>query len=131
MNGLVTGLYAAPLGVLVVGLALRVVRLRIRYRVRIGDGAHGELIRAIRAHGNLIEYAPLALLLLLLAELGHALPVPALHVAGSAILVGRLLHAAALSRTASPSPGRLAGMVLTWGAMLALALSLLARAWPA
>ena len=131
MNGLITGLYAAPIGLLVVGLGLRVVQLRVRYRVGIGDGGHGELARAIRAHGNLIEYAPLALVLLLLTELSHALPGPALHAAGGAIVVGRLLHAAGLSRTAAPSGARLAGMLLTWGATLALALSLLARAWPA
>lgn len=131
MSGLITGLYAAAIGLLVVGLGLRVVQLRRRYRVGIGDGDHRELARAIRAHGNLIEHAPLALVLLLIAELSHALSGPALHAAGAAIVVGRLLHAAGLSRTAAPSHGRLVGMLLTWGAMLALALSLLARPWPA
>jgi uncharacterized protein len=128
MNGLVTGLYAALTALLVVALAARVARLRMRLRVGIGDGGHPELGRAIRAHGNLIENAPLLLLLLLIAELSHALPTGALHAAGTMIVAGRALHAAGLSRSGGTSPGRFAGMLLTWLAFLGLALALVARA---
>ena len=49
------------------------------------------LNRAVRGHGNLIEYAPLFLILMLVAELNH-LPSAYLHFAGAAFLVGRLMH---------------------------------------
>ncbi len=128
MSGLITGLYAALIALLVVALAARVVRLRMRLRIGIGDGGHPELGRAIRAHGNLIEHAPLLLLLLLIAELSHALPAGGLHAAGLVILLGRALHAFGLSRSAGTSPGRFLGTVLTWVAFLGLALALIGRA---
>jgi len=128
MNGLITGLYSALLGLLVVALAARVVRLRRHYRVGIGDGGQPVLARAIRAHGNLIEYAPLLLLLLLIAELSQALTATWLHVAGGLIVVGRALHAFGLSRSAGTSLGRSLGTALTWLALLGLALVLFARA---
>ena len=128
MSGLITGLYAALIALLVVALAARVVRLRIRLRVGIGDGGQPVLARAIRAHGNLIENAPLMLLLLLLAELSQALSATWLHAAGVVIVVGRLLHAAGLTRSGGTSPGRLIGTVLSWIALLGLALALIARA---
>ena len=128
MSGLITGFYAGLIALLAVALAARVVRLRLRHKVGIGDGGIPELARAIRAHGNLIEYAPLVLVLLLIAELGAALPAAWLHVAGAVIVGGRLLHAWGLSRSAGRSPGRFVGTALTWFAILALALVLIARA---
>ena len=49
------------------------------------------LQRAIRAHGNLIEYAPLFLILLLLCEFSN-LNSLYLHVAGIFFFLGRLMH---------------------------------------
>ena len=39
-----------------------------RKKIYLGDGGDPEMIAAIRAHGNLIEFAPLCLLLIYLAE---------------------------------------------------------------
>ena len=64
---LVSALYAALVAILAVLLGLRVVALRQRHRVGIGDGGQPPLARAIRVHGNLVETAPLALLLLQLS----------------------------------------------------------------
>ena len=44
----VTPLYAALLGLIFVGLSVRTIRLRRRYRVGVGDGNHAELQRAAR-----------------------------------------------------------------------------------
>ena len=79
------------------------------------------------AHANAAEHLPIALLLLLLLDLGQT-PPSWLHVFGVLLIVGRVLHAIGLSRTAGPSPGRVLGMVLTWGVMLAMALLLLWKA---
>ena len=43
-------------------LALNVTRIRVTLGVGIGSGESEQLDRAIRAHGNNIEYTPLALL---------------------------------------------------------------------
>jgi uncharacterized membrane protein YecN with MAPEG domain len=125
MEGSVTGLYAGLVALLVVALGGRVVRLRQQHRVGIGDGGQPALARAIRAHGNLIENAPLLLLLLLVAELSHALPAAGLHAAGTVIVLGRALHAFGLSRSAGTSIGRLVGMILTWSVLAALALAVI------
>ena len=128
MHAQITGLYAGLIGLLVVALAARIVRLRMRHRIGIGDGALPVLARAIRAHGNLIEHAPLVLLLLLVAELSGALPAVGLHLAGGVIVAGRALHALGLSRSAGSSPGRFLGTALTWLAIVGLALVLIGRA---
>ncbi len=125
---LVSALYAALLAILAVALGLRVVALRVRHRVGIGDGGNASLARAMRVHGNLVETAPLALLLLLLAELSAAMPAASLHGVGIALLAGRLLHALGLGRSAGASPARFVGMLLSWGPTLVLALALLRRA---
>lgn len=88
----VTALYAALNVLLTVGLGLNVSRLRGKYKVFRGDGGHAELLSAIRAHGNNVEHVPLALILLLVAELCGGQSV-ALHVFGGALFVGRLAHA--------------------------------------
>ena len=52
-------------------LALNVTRIRVKLGVGIGSGESEQLDRAIRAHGNNIEYTPLALLgLAILASTG-------------------------------------------------------------
>lgn len=60
-----TALAAAVLGLLVVVLAARVSVLRVRHKVSLGDGDNRELARAIRAHGNTVEFVPLFLIMLL------------------------------------------------------------------
>lgn len=128
MNGIaVTSLYAAALAVLVVGLLLRVVLLRWRFQVGIGAGERHELGRAIRAHGNAVETIPLALLLMLLVELGPSSSA-ALHGAGATLLVARGAHALGLSRYAGISWGRTLGTILTVGVILFLAGILVGRA---
>jgi uncharacterized protein len=123
----VTGIYAALGALLLLILAVRISLARRAARVGIGDGGNHELVKRIRAHANATEYLPIALLLLLLLDLGQTPPLW-LHVFGVALIVGRVLHAIGLSRTGGPSPGRVLGMVLTWGAMLAMALLLLWKA---
>jgi uncharacterized membrane protein YecN with MAPEG domain len=81
---LVTPLYAALAAAMMIVLSLRVIGARRSRRVAIGDGADEEVARRIRAHGNFAEYAPLALLLILLLELGGA-PAWQLHLLGAAL----------------------------------------------
>mgnify|MGYP002713246440 CR=1 FL=1 len=128
---LITGLYAALLALLALWLAARVVWRRNKARVGIGNGGDQDLAMRRRAHGNLLEYAPLALILLLLLELDH-MTVWVLHLLGIVLVVARLLHAWGLSHSAGTSFGRFAGTLLTWLVMLTMIALLLwqqALAW--
>ena len=116
----VTGFYAALLALLILLLALRVVVLRWRTKTGIGDGGDRGLARAIRTHGNVVEYVPLALVLMLVAELGHAGP-SLLHGCGIALCAARVLHAIGLSRRSGATPERVAGTVGTFTVIAMLA----------
>jgi uncharacterized membrane protein YecN with MAPEG domain len=116
----VTGLYAALCALLVLALALAVIRSRWRTKAGLGDGGDRRLARAIRIHGNAVEYVPLALVLLLVAELNHAGPA-LLHGCGATLVAARVAHAIGLSRTAGVSFGRMLGTVGTFGVVIVLA----------
>lgn len=123
----ITPLYAAVLALLLVGLTFRVVQLRRRHRIGIGDGENRELSKAIRAHGNATETIPIALLLLLLCELS-SFGATFLHGLGIALLVGRGLHAFGISRHSGSSFGRFVGMVITLLAIIVMAVVLVIHA---
>jgi len=116
----ITTLYAALLTILWVALANRVATMRRREKIGIGHGDSRPLRRAIRVHANFSESVPLTVVMMALVEAGGA-PAWGLHAAGAAILLGRLMHAAGLSRTVGLSVGRFGGLALHWGAMFALA----------
>ncbi len=117
-----TLLYAGLSGLLLLALSFQVVGLRRKHRVGLGTGDHPALERAVRVHANFCEYVPIALLLLLVLELGAALPAWLLHALGIMLIVGRVLHAAGLSRSAGTSTGRFVGTLLTWLMILVSAL---------
>jgi uncharacterized membrane protein YecN with MAPEG domain len=119
----ITPLYAGLIGLLYIALAYNVSRLRVGLKIAIGDGGNHKLSRAIRAHANLTENAPIALILLTGIEL-QEFSVIVLHVLGITLVLGRLLHAYGLSRNAGTSFGRASGILLTW--LVILASSLLA-----
>ncbi len=118
---MISALYVALTALLLVLLAVRVSLFRRRNGVGIGDGGHADLARAIRVHANLVEWGWPTLLLLLVAELNRAPPL-LLHAAGLAFIVGRVLHAVGLSSSSGYSFGRFTGILLTWLALIVLAL---------
>lgn len=125
---LVTPLYAALCGLLLLALSLRVVRLRQKLQVSLGDGGQPELQAAIRAQGNFAEYAPMALLLLFLLELTRDAPVWALHLLGAALFLSRAIHAWGVLTSAPrsrPKSGRPIGIVMTFAMLLITAVWLL------
>ena len=77
---------------------------------------------ASRAQGNFAEYAPLALILMALAEIQGLAPI-LLHALGIALLAGRILHAVGLSQTAEDFRFRVTGMALTFGVLGVAALA--------
>jgi|TARA_R110000868_G_scaffold212302_1_gene462259 uncharacterized membrane protein YecN with MAPEG domain len=116
---MIIGYYAGLLGLLLVFLTLRIVRLRWKYKIGIGDGGEHALSKAIRVHSNFIEYVPLALLLIYMVEMQQTSLV-LMHGLGSALFIARVLHVFGLSKTSQTSFGRTVGTILT---LLVLAIS--------
>lgn len=112
-----TAPYFTALGLLAILNSIRVVQLRIKYKVSLGDGGHTDLNRAIRIFGNFMEYVPLGLILIAALEFVQA-PVWYMHICGALLLMGRILHAMGLLGQGS-NPPRVTGMILTY-VMLAL-----------
>ncbi len=121
----ITGIYAALLALLMLWLAMQVIGLRRKYQVGIGHGGQEELARVIRVHANFVEYVPMSLLLLALAENNHALPAWGLYLTGGLLLLSRLMHAWGLGREAGKSFGRFYGTSLNWAVIATLAAALL------
>lgn len=113
----ITLLIASLHVVLMVVLAARVAIFRYNAKIALGDGEDKVMRRRIRAHGNFIEYVPLALLMLALLEIA-GVDARWLWGFGGTLLVGRLMHAYGLSRRSGTSPGRFLGTLLTWLVLL-------------
>jgi uncharacterized membrane protein YecN with MAPEG domain len=116
----ITALYGALACLLLFVLGVSVSRERGKAGVGLGDGGNADLLRAIRAHANAVEWVLPVLLLMLVAELNRA-PLLFLHVCGIALVVGRVLHALGLRRTGGLSHGRFIGTGLTWLTLVVLA----------
>ena len=108
----ITATVAALLGLLAVFLTARVIVLRVRLGVSAGDGGHAALAQAIRAQANLLELAPLALLLLAFAEWVIAWRGVILAL-GIVLLIARLASAWGLSHSLELGNARKAGAGLT------------------
>lgn len=121
---MITGLYAALCALLILALSFRIVGLRRRLKVGIGDGGDAQLARAIRAQANAIEYVPLMLVMLLVAE-NNGAGVVFVHACGAGLVLARVLHAVGLSGSAGTSFGRFWGTLVTWIVLLVLAGQLL------
>ena len=120
----VTAILAGVLGLLLVGLAARVSALRMRHQVSLGDGGHPALVRAIRAHGNTVEHAPLFLLIALAYEITEGTD-DLLIVTGGVFVLARVLLAAGLLARGLHKL-RMLGAAVTYVAQAVLAVALLA-----
>ena len=127
MPGFAAGFYAALLGLLLMILSINVIRLRWRHQVGIMDAGHKDLALAIRTQGNFIEYVPLALILMFFDE-AVEYPAWAIHVLGTALLVGRIAHAWGLLHSEGRTVGRTLGVTLTFSVIFAAAFMALPRA---
>jgi uncharacterized membrane protein YecN with MAPEG domain len=110
----VVALYAPLNAFLNIALAANVVR----FRTRGAKDSDKDLQLAIRIHGNNAEFVPLALLMMLIAELCGA-PNLWLHVAGGVLSSARVAHALGMPLKA-PNLLRSFGVVGTWGTIVAL-----------
>lgn len=120
----ITAFYAALTALVFVWLSLRVIALRRAEGISLGSGGDPVLERRIRAQANCAEYAPIGLVLLLLAEAQGLWP-GLVHLFGALLLGGRVAHGHALGASGSNPAGRIGGMVLTLTQILVTALALL------
>jgi len=109
---------AGACALLTIWLALRVSHVRRLRKVSIGDGGDEGVATRMRAHANFAEYAPVFLILLAAVELAVGAN---MWLWGIAILfiLSRLAHPFGMERPA-PNFLRMAGIALTWLALLAL-----------
>lgn len=117
---MIAGFYAGLSGLLMLWLAWKVVQVRQRNNIGIGDGGNPELQRVIRVHANFIEYVPLALVMLLLLEVSGT-PPGIVHGFGLTLFVSRVLHAQGLSSNSGYSKSRFYGTAGTWLVVAAMA----------
>lgn len=82
---------AGLLGLLAVLLTLNIGRMRGAKKISLGDGGDPEMMAAIRAHANLIEFAPLCLLLIYMASDFYGFWTTA--VLSALLFLARVLHA--------------------------------------
>jgi uncharacterized protein len=112
--------YAAALTLLYIALTLHVIRQRRTAKASLGTNGSKALERAVRAHGNFIEYVPLALILMI-AEMRAAHPY-SLHGVGIALVVARSLHALGISNLNEDFRLRITGMMMTFAVLVVLAI---------
>ena len=108
----VTALHAGLLIGLFALLTLRVFAVRQPSGVMLGTGGNRRLERAVRVHANFAEYVPLFVATLAVAEL-CGVAAWLLHALGAAMLAGRVLHAAGMSREPDIVALRAGGIALT------------------
>lgn len=92
---IVTTISASILAIIYIKLSFIVINIRRTNKITLGDGDNEDLKRAIRAHGNFVEFITIALFLILCLELNH------FYVLGTSLLsfmfiLGRILHAKSL-----------------------------------
>ena len=109
----ITPVYAGLVGLMLVALSFRVIFRRRSAKVSLGDGDDTELRKCIRVQANCAEYAPFALLLMLLVELEGGSPL-FVHAIGITLLLGRLMHGYGFSASPPIMPLRTYGMLLTF-----------------
>lgn len=109
----VTAITAGLLSLFLIVLSYRVIKIRRKNRISLGDGDNVDLRRAMRGQANFVEYAPVGIMLLFIAELQSLWIVP-LTILAAILLAGRLMHGYAFAFTAGNVFLRTRGMQLTF-----------------
>jgi len=100
-------------------LAIRIVALRIKLKVLIGDGGNALLQTRMRAQLNYMEYTPLILILLGLIEFARGTSTW-LWAAGIIYILGRIVHPFGMDKQTT-HPLRAVGIITTWIVLIGLA----------
>lgn len=125
----VSPIYISLIALLALVLGGVIVRFRISGKVDLGDDGSREMLSAIRAHANLIEWAPIILLLLLVSEL-LGFNSLFLHIMGVSLVVGRIAHGFGMIKgKGGDHKGRFYGTIITWLVLIILSVANLLAAF--
>ncbi|MBR9861974.1 MAG: hypothetical protein GYB24_00850 [Rhodobacteraceae bacterium] len=123
----ITSLYAAILALMLIVLTYYVILGRARSGISILHGEDMALATRIRQHGNFIEFVPMALIVMALAEFGGANSM-ALHIAGVLLVVARIAQPFGMHPEIATKPLRIIGGAGTHlSILISVALILTAR----
>lgn len=112
MTLIITGIYAAALGVMFILLRTMVIVERAKSGISIYHDDNILLAEKIRRFGNFTEVVPHALILLAIAESFGASTL-VLHGIGGLLLASRLLHPFGLSASNGKNPLRIVSGIMT------------------
>jgi uncharacterized membrane protein YecN with MAPEG domain len=118
---------AAAAALINLWIAGRVVALRQRHKVVIGDGGNEALTGRMRAQANFIEYAAPFLILLALVELAEG-PKLWLWIVAIVFVLARIIHVFGMDRP-KPNVPRAIGFMVSFLALLVLAIYALVIAY--
>ena len=117
MTPTITAIYAAIHAIFYVAMSTYVITLRAKTNVLVGHPDNMNLLVATRRHSNLSEFIPFAILMMGLSEL-LGLGSTWLHVAGVALIAGRLIQLFGSKADNSPLARRVTGVLLSLVAIL-------------
>lgn len=124
---MITSLYASLIAFILIILSIRVIAARgnpvFKFFTLKSDDKF-TLERVIRGHSNLIEYAPIFLILLYFFEIAEFNSFY-VHTFGFIFLIGRLMHGYCFAFTKKGMFLRVGGTALTLGCILNIAIRLL------
>jgi uncharacterized membrane protein YecN with MAPEG domain len=115
---MITAFYAALLSLLMCKLAFNVIKARRKNKIIYGDGDVKELQITRTAHSNAVDYIPVSLILLFILEY-NGCNIWLIHVAGVALIIGRLIHCEGI--LSERLKGRILGMQITFFTIYTLA----------
>ena len=116
----ITALYAAIMGLFVIYMAKRVTDVRQSLKGPPNDEQQKQLNVEIRAHGNAVEYIPIALILLGLAEM-NGWNLYWIHGLGAMFVLARFSHAYGFTKSGGKlSKFRFHGILFSWLAIVTL-----------
>jgi uncharacterized membrane protein YecN with MAPEG domain len=123
----ITSITALLGGIIILLLTIKVIQLRRRDGIVLGDNEDRVMAKAIRGHANAVEQLPIALIVMGLAEVQGG-NTALLTLSAASLIVGRALHGLYFARHGLPWQMRMAGMALTLlaqiGLLIVLALAL-------
>lgn len=120
----ITPLFAAIFGLMYIALSINVVRHRFGNNISLGTGQNQDLERAIRTHGNFMEYVPFTLLLMWFIET-LTLSANAVFWLGSILVIARVSHAFGMFYPKQLMVLRKFGVVATFGVIIKASISIL------
>ena len=112
-------IYASISAFLICWLSFNVIKKRRKNKISIGDGENIELITAMSAQSNAIEYIPISLLLLFALEYNQG-NILIIHLLGLLLVASRFIHEKGILTETLKT--RVLGMHITIYTIISLAL---------